>query len=109
MITELNPKLRGWFEYFKHTKSKSLFRELDAWIRRKLRCFRIKQTKRTIGLVRFLKKQGIETWQAWIIALSGKSWWRKSAAPQIHQAMNNSWFEEQNLFNLSLNYAKFNC
>ncbi len=97
LISELNPKLRGWFEYFKHTKSKGLFRELDAWIRRKLRCFRIKQTKRVIGLVRFLKKQGIKTWQAWTIALSGKGWWRKSSSPQIHQAMKNSWFEEQNL------------
>lgn len=108
LISELNPKLRGWFEYFKHTKSKVLFKELDAWIRRKLRCFRIKQTKRVIGLVRFLKKFGIETWQSWIIALSGKGWWRKSSAPQIHQAMSLSWFEEQNLFNLSLNYQKFN-
>ena len=108
VISELNPKLRGWFEYFKHTKSKGLFRELDAWIRRKLRCFRIKQTKRAIGLVRFLKKQGVETYQSWIIALSGRGWWRKSAAPQIHQAMNNFWFREQKLFNLSLNYEKLN-
>jgi len=106
VISELNPKLRGWFEYFKRTKSKGLFRELDAWIRRKLRCYRIKQTKRTIGLVRFLKKQEVETYQAWIIALSGKGWWRKSAVPQIHQAMNNSWFEKQNLFSLSSNYEK---
>jgi len=59
-----------------------------------------------IGLVRFLKKQGIKTWQAWTIALSGKGWWRKSSSPQIHQAMKNSWFEEQNLFNLSLNYER---
>lgn len=107
IISELNPKLRGWFEYFKRTKSKGLFRELDAWIRRKLRCYRIKQTKRVIGLVRFLKKQGVETYQSWIIALSGKGWWRKSSAPQLHQAMNNSWFREHNLFNLSLNYDKF--
>ena len=106
VISELNSKLRGWFEYYKHTTSKGLFRNLDAWIRRKLRCFRIKQTKRAIGLVRFLKKQGIETYQSWIIALSGVGWWRKSAAPQIHQAMNNSWFREQNLFNLSFNYEK---
>jgi group II intron reverse transcriptase/maturase len=108
IISELNPKLRGWFNYFKHTMSKGLFRELDAWIRRKLRCFRIKQTKRTIGLVRFLKKQGVVTYQSWIIALSGVGWWRKSAAPQIHQAMSNFWFREQNLFNLSLNYDKLN-
>ncbi len=39
VISELNPKLRGWFEYYKHTKSKGLFRDLDAWIRRKLRYF----------------------------------------------------------------------
>ena len=108
IISELNPKLRGWFEYFKHTKSKGLFRESDAWIRRKLRCFRIKQTKRVIGLVRFLKKQGVVTYQSWIIALSGVGWWRKSSAPQIHQAMGNSWFDEQNLFNLSLYYEKLN-
>ena len=108
IISELNPKLRGWFEYFKHTKSKGLFQNLDAWIRRKLRCFRIKQTKRVIGLVRFLKKQGVVTYQSWIIALSGVGWWRKSATPQIHQAMGNSWFNEQNLFNLSLNYEKLN-
>jgi RNA-directed DNA polymerase len=108
IISELNPKLRGWFEYFKFTKSKGLFQRLDAWIRRKLRCFRIKQTKRVIGLQRFLKKQGVENWQAWIIALSGKGWWRKSGSPQVHQAMNNFWFNEQNLFNLSLNYKKLN-
>jgi hypothetical protein len=55
-----------------------------------------------IGLVRFLKKHGVVTYQSWIIALSGVGWWRKSAAPQIHQAMDNSWFEEQNLFNLKI-------
>lgn len=107
ILSELNQKLRGWFEYFKRTKSKKLFRDLDSWIRRKLRCFRIKQTKRVIGLQRFLKKQGIPTWQTWIIALSGKGWWRKSGSPQVHQAMGNFWFREQGLFNLSLNLEKF--
>lgn len=106
VVSELNPKLRGWFEYYKHTRSKGLFIYLDAWIRRKLRCFRIKQAKRTIGLVRFLKRRGIPVYQSWIIALSGVGWWRKSAAPQIHQAMDNSWFNEHNLFNLSFNYKK---
>ena len=108
IILELNMKLRGWFEYFKHTKSKKLFNTLDGWIRRKLRCYRIKQTKRTIGLQCFLKKLGVKNWQSWIIALSGKGLWRKSACPQIHQAMNDSWFKEQHLFNLSLNYKKLN-
>jgi hypothetical protein len=108
VISKLYPKLKGWFEYYKHTKSKGLFQDFDAWIRRKLRCFRIKQTRRTIGLVRFLKKRNVPGYQSWIIALSGVGWWRKSAAPQIHQAMDNSWFMELNLFNLSINYEKLN-
>ncbi|HCX98776.1 MAG TPA: hypothetical protein DG754_01435 [Bacteroidales bacterium] len=92
--TSIKFKVRGWFEYFRHTTSKGLFRDLGAWIRRELRRFRIKQTKRTIGLVRFLKKQGVVNYQSWIIALSGVGWWRKSAALLIHQAMSDLWFRE---------------
>ena len=108
LILELNPKLRGWFEYFKFTSSMNLFKGLDGWIRRKLRCFRIKQTKRAIGLYRFLKRQGLSSYQSWKIATSGKGLWRKSASPQVHRAMKNSWFDEQNLFTLLLNYEKLN-
>jgi len=35
-IAELNPVLRGWFEYFKHS-NKSAFRPLDQWTRMRLR------------------------------------------------------------------------
>jgi hypothetical protein len=56
----------------------------------------------------FLKKQGGETYQSWIIALSGVGWWRKSAASQKHQAMGNFWFREKNLFDLSFNFEKLN-
>ena len=83
-------------------------RNLDSWIRRKLRCFRIKQCKRVITLQRFLERQGVDSWQSWILSLSGKGHWRKSGCPQVHQAMGNKWFEELGLYNLSLNYARLN-
>jgi len=35
IISELNQKLRGWFEYFKYTPGKRLFRGLVGWIRRR--------------------------------------------------------------------------
>lgn len=108
IVSELNSLLSGWFQYFRYSKSQRLFQNLDSWIRRKLRCYRIKQTKKTIGLQRFLYKNGVEKWQSWIIALSGKGWWRKSSSPQVHQAMNLKWFEQQGLFNLSLNYKLLN-
>jgi RNA-directed DNA polymerase len=36
IIESLNPTLRGWFEYFKHSY-KTAFRPLDGWIRGRLR------------------------------------------------------------------------
>jgi RNA-directed DNA polymerase len=36
IITSLNPTLRGWFEYFKHSHW-TTFRDVDGWIRGRLR------------------------------------------------------------------------
>ncbi len=45
VITDLNPTLRGWFEYFKHSH-RWTFGMLDGWIRRRLRSILRKQQKR---------------------------------------------------------------
>ncbi len=108
VIVELIPVMRGWLNYFRHARCKSLLKTLDSWIRRKLRCYRLKQCKRTITLQQFLKSRGVETWQSWILALSGKGHWRKSGCPQMHQALSNKWFDEIGLYNLTLNYEKLN-
>lgn len=104
IIGELNPVLRGWLNYFQLAKCQHLLKELDQWIRRKLRCYRIKQCKKVITLQRFLETRGVKKWQSWILALSGKGYWRKSNSPQAHEAMNMHWFEDQGLYDLSLNY-----
>ena len=41
IITELNLKLRGRLNYFRYAKCHKPVQALDAWIRRKLRCYRI--------------------------------------------------------------------
>ena len=45
IIADLNPTLRGWFEYFKHAES-STFKPIDGFVRRRLRAIRRKQSKR---------------------------------------------------------------
>ena len=45
IIERLNATLRGWFEYFKHSR-KSTFPPLDAWIRRRLRTILNRRQKR---------------------------------------------------------------
>lgn len=104
VMSEINMLLRGWFQYFKIARCQKLLTNLDAWIRRKLRCYRLKQCKRVITVKRFLSSMGVKNYQSWILALSGKGHWRKSACPQLHQAMNLKWFKEQGLFSMLLNY-----
>ena len=106
IINELLPVLRGWLQYFQYARCQKLLIHLDAWIRRKLRCYRIKQCKRTITLQRFLESLDVAKWQSWILALSGIGYWRKSNCPQSQQAMGNRWFDEQGLYNLTLNYER---
>mgnify|MGYP002787295751 CR=1 FL=1 len=100
VIQELNEKLRGWVNYFKLVETAWKFRGLDSWIRRKLRCYRLKQRKRSYSIVIFLMELGVKANSAWSAGLSGKGWWRLSRTPALQQAMSNAWFEKQGLINL---------
>lgn len=104
MLKELRPKLQGWLNYFRYAKMKSKMGVIDGWIRRRLKCFRLKQCKRTMGIVRWLRKLGVEATLSWRTALSGKGWWRLSNSPAASIGMNNKWFSAQGYYSLSENY-----
>ena len=106
MIGELNSYLTGWVTYFRYAECRRHLQRLDGWVRRKLRCVRLKQRKRTKSIADFLQSLGVPEWNAWILALSGKGWWRKSGAPQANQAMSIAWFRAQGLVSLSNRYAE---
>jgi RNA-directed DNA polymerase len=100
VINQLNKLLKGWIGYYRLTEYLSQLRQLDGWIRRKLRCYRLKQKKRSWTIAKYLIKLGVPAHSAWITAKSGKGWWRLSKTPALHQAMNNEWFEKLGLVNL---------
>ena len=104
VISELNKYLKGWLQYFRYAKMSQKMERLDSWIKRKLRCMRLKQCKRVIGIVRWLRKLGVEETLSWRTALSGKSWWRLSNSPALNMGMNNQWFSEQNYYSLHHSY-----
>jgi RNA-directed DNA polymerase len=106
MIRELNAYLTGWVTYFRYAACRNHLQRLDEWIRRKLRCVRFKQRKRAKPIADFLQGLGVPERNAWIVALSGKGWWRKSGTPQAHQAMSIAWFRAQGLVSLSERYAE---
>jgi len=107
LLKQLHTTLQGWLLYFRKAHMKSKLVNLDSWVRRKLRCYRLKQCKRTIGIVRFFRSLKVEEKLSWKTALSGKGWWRISNCPAVNIGRNNNWFYHQGYFSLALNYEKF--
>lgn len=105
MIGELNSFLAGWVTYFRHAECRNHLRQMDEWLRRKLRCVRLKQRKRRKAIADFLIGLGVPKKRAWPLALSGKGWWRMAGTPQAAEAM-TAWFNAQGLICLTHRHAE---
>jgi len=104
VIVELNRFLVGWLLYYRLAACRFELQCLDHWIRRKLRCYRLKQCKRGKTVARFLQKLGASPAPAQRVASSGASGWRLSRTRFVQQAMSNGWFAAQGLESLVLKY-----
>jgi len=93
MIAEVKAFTTGWVTYFRQAQCQSALRDLDGWLRRKLRCVRLKRCKRAKTIHAFLKGNSVPGDRAWTTAASGKGWWRMAASPAAHEAMNTAWFK----------------
>jgi len=97
VIQSVNQKLAGWIQYFRMARMKSILAEIAQWLRRRLRCIKLKQCRKTHAIARFLMGLGVRQDSAWMLALSGKGWWRLADTPQAHRGMSLSWFKETGL------------
>jgi RNA-directed DNA polymerase len=109
MIKEANGFITGWVTYFRHARCQSALRDLDGWLRRKLRCVRLKQCKRAKTIAAFLQNNGVGGGRAWTTAASGKGWWRMAHTPAAQEAMTNAWFVSQGLVSLTAHHAALNA
>jgi len=104
MIAEVNAYATGWVTYFRLARCKGHLQRIDEWLRRRLRCMRLKQTKRIYPRVQFLHRQGVPLQRAWLAA-SSKGWWRLADCPPVKEAMPNAWFKDQGLVALTDRYV----
>ncbi|UTV29193.1 group II intron reverse transcriptase/maturase [Photobacterium atrarenae] len=104
VLVELTQYLRGWQHYFKLAIRKSAMQRLDEWIRRRLRCYRLKQRKRRYSIATWLRQEGVSERNAWKLAMSDKGWWHLALSPQLNQAMPMKWFKEMGLYSLRDGY-----
>ena len=108
MIEEVNSFVIGWVTYFRDAECQSTLRELDGWLRRKLRCVKLKRCKGFRTIVGFLMTNGVVRDSAWRLASSGKGWWRLSDTQQAKRAMPVRWFDTLGLVNLANYHAALN-
>jgi RNA-directed DNA polymerase len=106
MISELNSFLTGWVTYFRYASAKGHLQRLDEWIRRKLRCVRLKQRKRGRSVTAFLVSLGVPQWRARTLGGSGRGWWRMAGSPPATEAMSIQWFRDQKLVSLTERYLE---
>ncbi len=95
VIARLVPRMRGWANYFKLAAIKRLCQELDEWIRRRLRCLRLKQCKHPRGIRRFLESIGAKR-KLWLAVVAmGTSWWRNACSQPANICMDNAWLRAE--------------
>jgi RNA-directed DNA polymerase len=98
LIVELNMAIRGWSQYFSlATRWLSALRDMDGWIRRKLRCYRLKQCGRKHGVFKFLRSFSLAESTSWNVVMYSQGWWAMTAKRAVNQAMGTSWFAQQGL------------
>jgi RNA-directed DNA polymerase len=90
VVQELRTFLRGWLGYYGFTEVTSIFKELDSWIRRRLRCYLWKQWGRRRW--RELRERGIRGYLAWDTVKSAHGPWRLSRSPALAFALPGSYF-----------------
>ena len=95
VIAELRKFLLGWKAYFDITEVLSPLRDLDKWIRRRLRSYVWKQWGRK-GY-RMLRRLGVKRQLAWNTAKSAHGPWRLSASPALYCALPNKYFKNLGL------------
>jgi len=95
IIAELRKSLLGWKAYFGIAEVLSPLRDVDKWIRRKLRCYHWKQWGRS-GY-RELRRRGVSVREAWNTSKSAHGPWRLSRTPALTQALPARYFAELGL------------
>ena len=91
VYAELRSYLTGWKNYFKLAETPRIFREVDEWIRHRLRMIQLKQWKRGPTIYREMKRLGASDEAARRVAANSRSWWGNSAK-LLNRAIPNSFF-----------------
>jgi len=92
VTAQLRGFLVGWKEYFRLAETPGVFRDLDGWIRHRLRTLQLKQWKRGTTIYRELRARGMSRRAAATVAANARRWCRNGRM-NLHIALPNSYFD----------------
>jgi group II intron reverse transcriptase/maturase len=84
VIEKLRPYVLGWKAYFGLAQTPTVLRELDEWMRHRLRAIHLKLWRHGPTIYRELLNLGAKPNVALLVARNGRRWWRNS-----YLALNN--------------------
>lgn len=105
-LKKLIEKTRGWVNYFKLADMTSILRDVDGWIRRRLRACIWKTWKKIRTRFTNLSKLGIDRNKAWEFANTRKGHWRISNSPIMSRAITNVRLEKRGYVSMTTMYKK---
>jgi group II intron reverse transcriptase/maturase len=96
---DLKPYLTGWRTYFRLAEL-PILRDLDSWIRHRLRALQLKHWRRGPTIFRELRARGMSPSAARRVAGNAQRWWYNSKL-LVHIALPNTFFDRLGLPRLS--------
>lgn len=84
VIEALRPYVLGWKAYFGLAQTSTVLRELDEWMRHRLRAIQLKHWRHGSTIYRELTALGAKPKVALLVARNGRRWWHNS-----YLALNN--------------------
>jgi RNA-directed DNA polymerase len=99
-LLEIRQLNYGWGNYFKLSEAKSVFAELDKWVRSRVRLCYWKQWKRIKTRVNKLEKLGIDHRQAYQWGNTRNGYWRTVQSPILRRALSNAFLKKEGLLSL---------
>ena len=97
----LNRLITGWVNYFRIADMQKVAKELDGWIRRRIRMCYWKQWKKTRTKRDNLVKLGIDKRKAWEHANTRKGYWRTAGSYILSTSLTNEYLEEAGYLSLT--------
>lgn len=97
---ELSYYLRGWVGYFALVPIKSFFRDLDKWIRRRIRSCYWKQWRKPRTRIAKLLSLGLPRNEAVPFGSCSRGFWHMSRCSSVQRTLNGEWLASAGLVSL---------